>query len=76
VRAQHSRFAGRNGGEANELHCELGHPSPAAVSRKRESFKYLPETISDFAPTGADFGARRRIADSQKPAIGGHFSAH
>jgi hypothetical protein len=50
--------------------------SPAAVSRKREYFKYLPETISDFAPTTAGFGGRRLIADSQKPAIGGHFSAH
>jgi hypothetical protein len=50
--------------------------SPAAVSRKREYFKYLPETISDFAPTAAGFGARRRIADSQKPAIGGHFSPY
>jgi hypothetical protein len=46
--------------------------SPAAVSRKREYFKYPPETIGDFAPAAANFGARRRIANSQKPAIGGH----
>jgi hypothetical protein len=47
--------------------------SPAAVSRKREYFKYPLETISDFAPIRVNFGARRPIADSQKPAIGGHF---
>src|ERR1700730_9092773 len=49
--------------------------SPAGVSRKREYFKYLPETINDFAPTAARFGARILIADSQKPAIGGLLSA-
>src|ERR1019366_9263966 len=48
-------------------------PSPVAVSRKREYFKCPPETISDFAPAAPNFGARRPIANSQKPAIGGHF---
>jgi hypothetical protein len=47
--------------------------SPAAVSRKREYFEYPPETIGDFAPAAANLGARRPIANSQKPAIGGHF---
>jgi Ribbon-helix-helix protein, copG family len=47
--------------------------SPAPVSRKREYFKYPPETIGDFAPAAANLGARRPIANSQKPAIGGHF---
>jgi hypothetical protein len=51
-------------------------PVSGPVSRKREYFKYLPETIGDFAPTAAGFGARRLLADSQKPAIGGHFSAY
>src|SRR6202011_889558 len=45
--------------------------SPVAVSRKREYFKYPPETIGDFAPGDPNFGARRPIANSQKPAIGG-----
>jgi hypothetical protein len=47
--------------------------SPVAVSQKREYFKYPPETIGDFAPAAANLGARRPIANSQKPAIGGHF---
>jgi hypothetical protein len=47
--------------------------SPVAVSRKREYFKYPSETIGDFAPAGPNFGTRRPIANSQKPAIGGHF---
>jgi ABC-type nitrate/sulfonate/bicarbonate transport system ATPase subunit len=47
--------------------------SPVAVSRKREYFKCPPETIGDFAPAAPNFGARRPIANSQKPAIGGHF---
>jgi hypothetical protein len=47
--------------------------SPGAVSQKREYFKYPPETIGDFAPATANLGARRPIANSQKPAIGGHF---
>src|ERR1700676_1405570 len=45
--------------------------SPAPVSRKREYFKYPPETIDDFAPGDPNSGARRRTANSQKPAIGG-----
>ena len=45
--------------------------SPAAVSRKREYFKYPPETIGDFAPGDPNSGTRRPISDSQKPAIGG-----
>ena len=47
--------------------------SPVAVSQKREYFKYPLETIGDFAPAAANLGARRPIANSQKPAIGGHF---
>jgi len=47
--------------------------SPVAVSQKREYFKYPPETIGDFASAAANLGARRPIANSQKPAIGGHF---
>ena len=45
--------------------------SPAPVSRKREYFKYPPETIGDFAPGDPNSGARRPIGNSQKPAIGG-----
>src|ERR1700681_3201710 len=45
--------------------------SPAPVSRKREYFKYPPETIGDFAPGDPNSGARRPIANSQKPATGG-----
>jgi hypothetical protein len=47
--------------------------SPAAVSQKREYFKYPPETIGDFSLELAKFGVWRPTADSQKPAIGGHF---
>src|SRR3984893_1194103 len=47
--------------------------SPVAVSQKREYFKYPPETIGDFAPAAANLGARRPIANSQKPTIGGAF---
>jgi len=50
--------------------------SPVAVSQKREYFKYPPETIGDFPPVAANLGARRPIADSQKPAIGGHFCGY
>jgi hypothetical protein len=39
--------------------------SPVAVSRKREYFKYPPETIGDFAPIAANFGARRPTANLQ-----------
>jgi hypothetical protein len=47
--------------------------SPAAVSQKREYFKDPPETIGDFSPEAAEFGAQRPVANLQKPAIGGHF---
>jgi hypothetical protein len=47
-----------------------------SAAAKREYFKYPRETIGDFAPAGANFGARRSIANSQRPAIGGHFSAY
>jgi len=64
----------------DELHCKLGPRSadrtrsPAAVSQKREFFKYLPETIGYFAPRMANIGAQKLVANSQKPAIGGPFS--
>ncbi len=48
--------------------------SLAAVSQKREFFKYLPETIGYFAPRMANIGAQKLVANSQKPAIGGPFS--
>jgi hypothetical protein len=48
--------------------------SPIAVSKKREYFKCPPETIGDFAPEVAKFGAWRPTANLQKPAIGRHFS--
>jgi hypothetical protein len=76
VRAGHCQFAAGQGREFGEPCSADRTRSPTAVSRKREYFKYPPETISDFAPTAAGFGARRLIADSQKPAIGGHFSAY
>jgi hypothetical protein len=47
--------------------------SPAAVSRKREYFKYRPETIGYSGPEMAKFRVWRPAANSQKPAIGGHF---
>jgi hypothetical protein len=47
--------------------------SPAAVSQKREYFKYSPETIGDFSPEVAKLGVWRPTANLQKPAIGGHF---
>ena len=46
--------------------------SPAAVSQKREYFKYSPETI-DFPLEVAKFGVWRPTTNLQKPAIGGHF---
>src|ERR1700732_2842908 len=48
--------------------------SPAGVSRKREYFKYLPETIDDFALRLSKFGVQRRSTNLQKAPIGGHFS--
>ena len=59
--------------------CQLGHAmqielgSQAAVSRKREYFKCLPETIGYFALRMPKFGTRRLVTNSQKPAIGGPF---
>src|ERR1700736_4493923 len=47
--------------------------SPVAVSRKREYFKYPPETIGDFALRLSELGAWRRRANLQKAAIGGHL---
>ena len=47
--------------------------SQAAVSRKREYFKCLPETGGYFALTMPKIGAWRLVANSQKPAIGGPF---
>jgi len=32
-----------------------------------------PETFGNFAPEAAKFGVQRPTANSQKPAIGGHF---
>ncbi len=48
--------------------------SPAAVSQKREYFKYSPETIGNFSLELAKFGVWRPTTNLQKPAIGGHFS--
>jgi hypothetical protein len=48
-------------------------PSPAAVSKKREFFKYLPETIGYFSLRKPKSGAWRLAANLQKPAIGGPF---
>jgi hypothetical protein len=78
-RARDANFAGGQGGEFGDIPLQARPRSadrtrsPAAVSRKREYFKYPPETIGDFAPAAANLGARRPIANSQKPAIGGHF---
>ena len=47
--------------------------SPVAVFRKREYFKYLPETIGDFALRLSELGAWRRRANLQKTAIGGRL---
>jgi hypothetical protein len=47
--------------------------SLVAVSQKWEYSGMLPETFSVCVPQGAKFGARRPIASSQKPAVGGHF---
>jgi hypothetical protein len=63
--------------------CGIGVPhsvdrtrSPIGVSQKREYFKYPPETIGNFAPTRVNCGVRRLAVNSEKPAIGGHFSGH
>jgi len=47
--------------------------SLVAVSQKWEYSGMLPETFSVCVPQGAKFGARRPIASSQKPTVGGHF---
>jgi hypothetical protein len=49
--------------------------SPAAVSQKREFFKYPPETIGYFAAEPTKFGIWRQTTNLQKPAIGGAFLA-
>ena len=46
-------------------------PSPVVVSRKREYFKYTPETIGDFAPAAADLGARRPKPIRKSPPLAG-----
>src|SRR5260221_9919801 len=48
--------------------------SLARVSKKREYFKCRPETIDDFAPKLCKCGVKRRTANLQKAAIGGHLS--
>jgi Rhodopirellula transposase DDE domain len=45
--------------------------SPAPVSRKREYFKYPPETYRRFRSRRPQFRSPETIANSQKPAIGG-----
>ena len=45
--------------------------SPAAVSQKREYFKYPPETIGYFAPEVAEFGVWRPTVNSQSPPLAG-----
>jgi hypothetical protein len=47
--------------------------SPAAVSKKREFFKYPPETIGYFAPEPIKFGVWIDTTNLRKPAIGGPF---
>ena len=49
------------------------NPVSGLVSRKREYFKYPPETIGYSGSEMAKFGVWRPAAHSQKPAIGGHF---
>jgi hypothetical protein len=48
--------------------------SPIGVSKKREYFKYQPETIDDFALRLSKLGVQRRSNNLQKAAIGGHLS--
>jgi hypothetical protein len=68
------------GRDKRELHLQARSGSvdrtrsPAAVSQKREYFKYSPETIGDFSLEVAKFGVWRPTANLQKLAIGGHFS--
>jgi hypothetical protein len=47
--------------------------SPARVSAKREYFKYLPETSSNFALRLRKSGDQRLNLNHEKPAIGGHI---
>jgi hypothetical protein len=75
VRARHSQFAHGRSGEFGDIPLQARprspdrSRSPVAVSRKREYFKYPPETIGDLAPATAHFGPRRPIANSQKPPL-------
>jgi hypothetical protein len=48
--------------------------SPVAVSRKREYSGMRPETFGVFAVKVDKYGAWRPISNSQKPAVGAHFS--
>src|SRR5258707_12866399 len=48
--------------------------SLARVSKKREYFKCRPETIGDFAPKLFKLGGYSWTANSQKAAIGVHFT--
>src|SRR5260370_39453723 len=64
-----------------KVHCDIAlsppprspdrNRSPVAVSRKREYFKYPPETIGDFAPAAANFRNAETDSQSQKPDIPG-----
>ena len=60
-------------GKAQHYIYRRGGFASLAVSRKREYFKYWPETIGYSEPEVAKFGARRPATNSQKPAIGRHF---
>jgi len=78
VWAGHSQFGGGQGGEFGELHCKLGHavqigpvPSPAAVSQKREFFKYPPETIGYFAPALPNLEPGDRLPIRKSPPLAG-----
>src|ERR1700676_923081 len=46
-------------------------PSPAAVSQKREYFKYSPETIGDFSLKAAKSGVWRPPRNRKSPPMAG-----
>jgi hypothetical protein len=82
VRARHSQFVGpprrriwRSALQGRPRSADRTR-SPAAVSRKREFFKYTPETIGYLAPRMSKTGARRLVPNSRKPAIGGPFYSY
>jgi hypothetical protein len=64
---------------SKEQQPKLGHAVQIKPSlqplppKKGEYFKDPPETIGDFSPEAVEFGARRPVANLQKPAICGHF---